>query len=228
MTNPRKSIFDAIKDARGGKPFDQMEVGAIDNLLDALGVGREGKSHALADAGAFFTGVRKVTGPLEQEQVDSINLILEKAALHPVGWVAYELATAWHEALFRPQPEWGKGKGRPYSQPGKYGQPQYGRGLVQLTWDRNYEWADKALGLNGALLKDFDLALKPDIAAAILVKGMEDGAFTGKKLADYVGERGSPVEWGQARKIVNGSDQAALIAGYAEKFRDALEAGGWR
>jgi hypothetical protein len=41
MTNPRKPIFDAIRAARGGKRFDQMEVGAIDNLLDALGVARE-------------------------------------------------------------------------------------------------------------------------------------------------------------------------------------------
>lgn len=33
----RKAIFNAIREARG-KGFDQMEVGAIDNLLDALGV----------------------------------------------------------------------------------------------------------------------------------------------------------------------------------------------
>lgn len=37
MTDPRKPIFDAIRAARG-KGFDTMEVGAIDNLLDALGV----------------------------------------------------------------------------------------------------------------------------------------------------------------------------------------------
>lgn len=34
----RKPVFDAIKLLRGGKSFDNMEVGAIDNLLDALGV----------------------------------------------------------------------------------------------------------------------------------------------------------------------------------------------
>jgi GH24 family phage-related lysozyme (muramidase) len=39
MTDPRKVIFDNIRDARG-KGFDAMEVGAIDNLLDALGVPR--------------------------------------------------------------------------------------------------------------------------------------------------------------------------------------------
>lgn len=36
--DPRNKIFGAIKEARDDKPFDQMEVGAIDNLLDALGV----------------------------------------------------------------------------------------------------------------------------------------------------------------------------------------------
>lgn len=40
--NPRKPIFDAIRASRGGKAFDQMEVGAVDNLLDALGVPQEG------------------------------------------------------------------------------------------------------------------------------------------------------------------------------------------
>jgi GH24 family phage-related lysozyme (muramidase) len=42
MIDPRKPIFDAIRAARG-KGFDQMEVGAIDNLLDALNVPRTGQ-----------------------------------------------------------------------------------------------------------------------------------------------------------------------------------------
>lgn len=37
--DPRKPIFDAIRAARG-KGFDYLEVGAIDNVLDALGVAR--------------------------------------------------------------------------------------------------------------------------------------------------------------------------------------------
>jgi hypothetical protein len=40
MNDPRKPIFDAVRAARGGRRFDQMEVGAIDNLLDALEVPR--------------------------------------------------------------------------------------------------------------------------------------------------------------------------------------------
>jgi hypothetical protein len=40
MNDPRKPIFDAIRAARGGREFDQMENLAINNLLDALGVAR--------------------------------------------------------------------------------------------------------------------------------------------------------------------------------------------
>ena len=46
----RKTIFDAIRAARG-RGFDQMEVGAVDNLLDALGVPRE-SAHRLGPDGA--------------------------------------------------------------------------------------------------------------------------------------------------------------------------------
>lgn len=44
MADPRTPIFDAIRAARG-KGFDQMEVGAVNNLLDALGVPRLGQSN---------------------------------------------------------------------------------------------------------------------------------------------------------------------------------------
>lgn len=178
------------------------------------------------DKGAFYAELRKVTGKLDQVQVDSIEAILNRTAHLPVQQIAYILATAWHEARFTPQPEWGKGKGRPYAQKGKYGQSQYGRGLVQLTWDRNYEWADKRIGLDGALLKDFDLALRPDIAADVLVYGMLEGAFAsnGQPLSYY--QRGDTFDYQRARQTVNGMDKAALIASHAREFEAALRAGG--
>lgn len=177
----------------------------------------------------FFATVKAVTGKLDQVQVDTINRLLAGARPWPIAWLAYGLATAWHEARFKPIPEWGRGKGRPYGKPGKYGQAQYGRGLVQITWDFNYEWADKALGLNGSLLRNFDRALEPDIAARILVLGMETGAFTGKSLRKYLsGEVGTLAQFREARRIINGMDKADLIAGYAEKFQAALQAGQWK
>lgn len=194
--------------------------------------------HQLKDPAAFFAEVRKITGPLVNLQVSTINDLLVAAAHWPIGWLAYGLATAWHEARLQPQPEWERGKGRRYAKPGARmkaipnpplygGQIPYGRGLVQLTWCDNYEWADKALGLNGSLLANFDRALEPEIATRILVKGMEEGAFTGKKLADYIGDRGSPAQFANARFIINGNDKAAQIAGYAEAFQAALDKGGY-
>jgi len=174
------------------------------------------------DKQAFYAAVRAITGGLNDTQVASIEAILNRTASLPVQQTAYILATAWHEARFEPQREWGKGKGRPYAKNGKYGQSQYGRGLVQLTWDRNYEWADKRLGLNGALLKDFDLALRPDIAADVLIYGMLEGAFAsnGKPLGHY--QKGDAFDYVKARQTVNVMDKAALIAGHAEKFEAAL------
>lgn len=195
-------------------------------IIAKAGIGPE--KRALAHPATFFAAVREITGPLDQIQVDTINRLLAAASHWPTSWLAYGLATAWHEARFKPQPEWGKGKGHPYGLPGKHGQPQYGRGLVQLTWDRNYEWADEALGLDGALLADFDKALEPDIATRILVLGMETGAFTGKKLADYLpAERGTLGQFVNARRIINGTDRADHIAALANRFQDALTQGGW-
>lgn len=171
---------------------------------------------------AFFDAIRPMFGgALSQKQVDGVEALLAATGNLPASWRAYLLATAKHETANTMQPiaEYGKGRGRPYGKPGKYGQPQYGRGYVQLTWDANYEKADKALGLGGALLRDFDLAMQPTVAAQILVRGCSEGWFTGKKLGDYL-----PGDYRGARRVVNGTDRADLIADYAKKFEAALRA----
>jgi hypothetical protein len=195
----------------------------------AKALGMEARpERSMRDLGAFFAGVRKVTGPLKQMQVDTVSGLLASAAHWPLSWLAYGLATAWHEARFEPVEEIGKGRGKAYGKPGRYGQSQHGRGLVQLTWDDNYERADDELELGGRLLADFNLALDPDIATAILVRGMEEGWFTGKKLADYLpGERGTFKQFEQARRIINGTDKMSLIADHAIGFQDAGAGGGW-
>jgi len=201
------------------------------------------RARTMRDPAAFFAAVRKVTSPLNQTQVDTITAFLSSAAHWPLSWLAYGLATAWHEARFEPVEEIGRGRGKRYANPGarsdgtigpKYGgDAPYGRGLVQNTWVDNYEWLDKAASAAGLiqpgeLLADFDLALRPDIAVFALVKGMEDGAFTTRSLATYLpGERGTFPQFEQARRIINGTDRAALIAGYAVNFQDAGSAGGW-
>jgi hypothetical protein len=232
MTDPRTPIFDAVRaTARPGLFNDPGNMVALHNLLDAFDVPRDAK-HTLGDAAAFFSSVRELTGPLDTVQVSTINGLLVSASHWPIGFLAYGLATAWGECKLRPIDEIGKGKGKPYGAIGKYGQAPYGRGLVQLTHDSNYEWADKeaakaGLIKKGEILADFDLVKRPDIAALILVRGMEQGAFTGKKLADYIPDRGTPAQFVQARRIINILDRAQQFAGYAEHFQDALDAGRW-
>jgi len=63
----------------------------------------------------------------------------------------------------------------------------------------------------------------PDYNAVALraaFEGMIKGMFTGRKLADYISaERHDFVN---ARRIINGTDRASLVAGYAEAFLFAL------
>jgi hypothetical protein len=138
--------------------------------------------------------------------------------------LAYILSTSWHEtaATMMPIAEYGKGEGHDYGEPcPQYGnQVAYGRGYVQLTWDYNYEKADDKCSLNGALLGDFDLALDPVVASQIIFRGMLEGWFTGKKLGDYVNE--GETDYVNARRVVNGTDKAEMLAGYAEDFEQAL------
>lgn len=179
------------------------------------------------DRAKLFAGLRSALfgGKLTQGQVDGITAILDAwqaSQMTDLRWLAYMLATAYHETARTMQPiaEYGKGKGRKYGVKGKHGQVPYGRGYVQLTWDVNYEKADQELGLGGALLNNFDLALDQDLAAKIMFLGMEEGWFTGKKLGDYFD--GENADWLNARRIINGMDRAKDIAAYGRKFHSLL------
>ena len=233
----RKPIFDAVRILRGGQSFTLAEVQVLDSAIDAAVASlTEQRATQLAEPKAFFDHLRgtNVLGPtFTVGEVEGCNALLDAMgkAGWGLGWTAYGLATAYHETAgtMTPLREYGRGKGKAYGKPGKYGQPQYGRGYVQLTWDANYEKADSALGLDGKLLANFDLALDPDIAAKILVRGMQEGWFTGKKLGDYMGIDAIATRdaFTRCRPIVNGTDRDTLIAGYAVEFQKALQEGAW-
>lgn len=181
------------------------------------------------DRAAFFSAVRSSLfgGSMSTGQVSGTEAILDQwdtRKLTDLRWLGYVLATAkWEtDQTMQPIAEIGKGKGHPYGQPGKDGQIAYGRGYVQLTWDYNYVRADNELRLGGKLIANYELALDPEIAAAILFGGMIGGWFTGRKLADYFTD--STADWLNARRIVNRTDKAAIIAGYAKAFYAALQA----
>lgn len=94
-----------------------------------------------------------------------------------------------------------------------------GRGYVQITGRTNYaEWSER-LGVD--LVGNPGLAEDPDIAVQILVGGMKDGTFTGVGVGDFINE--GRADYVGARAVVNGSDRASLIAGYAEGYAAALQ-----
>ena len=192
-----------------------------------------------------FDILRQGLGKLTQNQVDEINFIVsefdkDKSVLYPQA--AYMLATAWHETATRMLPieEYGKGKNRTYGTwyrnsigalysfidgsrrsaylHNDYPYLYYGRGYVQLTWYFNYESASKKIGVD--FLNNPDLVMNKNHAVKIMVQGMKDGWFTGKKLSDYINQ--SKKDYEGARRIINGTDKAKLIAGYAETFEKAL------
>lgn len=110
-------------------------------------------------------------------------------------------------------------------------------GFVQLTWEENYQKQQDKLGSIQAVVDsgipykvhdNWDLALNAHTSALITVGGMKDGDFTGKKLDDYnrtTGEGVASFDYVEARRIVNGTDRASQIAGYARDFESALRTG---
>lgn len=190
---------------------------------------------------AFFAAIRRelYDGTLTPIQVYRIEVLLDTiiAADWPLSYAAYALATAHHEtAQWKHMKELGgedyfkrmydKHGSRPIKaaelgnvQAGD-GAKFAGRGYVQLTGRANYVKAGKALGLD--LLKEPQTVEEPGVAAKVLVWGMSTGAYTGKANRDYLAK--SPPDYVNARRIINGTDKASMIATYAKEFQAALVA----
>jgi hypothetical protein len=177
------------------------------------------------DRDVYFDAVRwsLFGGSLEQIQVDGQNVILAVWEYQGGGdprHLAYMLATVYHECAkrFWPITEYGS---QSYLE-GKDYYPYIGRGFVQLTWENNYKRASKELNLTDErdLVEHPELALDSLIATRVLFRGMAQGWFTGRYLAQYFNEsKDDPVN---ARQVINGNDDDDLIAGYHEKFLAAL------
>lgn len=187
----------------------------------------------MIDRDKFFSLVREsvFNGVLSQRQVDGMNYLLDTwENFHfdkDIRWLAYALATAYHEsaATMEPIEEYGKGGSAEYAQPtGPYGECYYGRGYVQLTWLENYQKGEQVLkdkyDIECPMVQYPHRMLEHAPAALVLYDGMIDGWFTGVGLPDYFdSDTEDPVN---ARKIVNGLDKADLIAGYYWDFKKAL------
>ena len=185
--------------------------------------------HIVIDRKCFFDSVRNTLfdGELSQKQVDGMEAVLvewDARGLADLGQLAYMLTTAYHEtgAAMYPIEEGGKGRGYKYP-------PYYGRGLVQLTWLRNYKLFGKRIGVD--LAGRPDLALRLDYSVTILIEGMLFGLFTGRRLEQYDLSTYQGIY--DARAIVNGDKdypskdrrfrtRGAMIADYFQHFRAAL------
>ena len=175
----------------------------------------------------FFDYVRQhlFNGSLKAGQVTGLTAMLDywesNNSKKDDRWLAYAFATAHHETdrTFRGIEEYGKGAGKPYGQPDpQTGKVYYGRGLVQLTWKKNYQKMGDLLDVD--LVNNPEKALDITIATEVLFVGMTRGIFTGKKLSDYFSPQTE--DWINARRIVNGTDKANLIAGYGKQYYAAI------
>ena len=183
----------------------------------------------------FYTALRKrnsgVFGTaISQGQVGGLDAILNEAEKRrtPLKWLAYIFATAYHETAHTMQPVREFGGPRYFKRyegrkdlgnvtPGD-GVKFHGRGYVQITGRRNYaDWTNR-LGID--LISRPDRTLERIIAMRILFDGMEKGTFTGKALDDYT-------DYVSMRRIINGTDKANMIAGYAVAFEKALREAGY-
>ncbi len=210
---------------------------------------------ATIDRARFYACVRDelAGGRLSQSQVDGMNMILDRfeasRALTDRRWLAYMLATAWHETGGKMQAVEENlnysAKGLMAAFPRRFsareakdyaGRPEaianriYARRMGNGDADSGDGWRYRGRGLvqitGRTNYRAFgverrpDRALDPDMAVRILMNGMVSGVFTGRRLADFFDWRRE--DWSAARATVNGSDKADLVAGYGRSFYEAL------
>lgn len=137
---------------------------------------------------------------------------------------SYVLATAWWETARSMEPVreayYLGSKAESYRKTLRYF-PWYGRGFVQLTWKDNYQKAAKKLSLTNW---DADTFLQPDVAARVLVLGMKEGWFTGRKLSDYKTHYSSrAIVNGDKDKLSSGKKIGLIIEDKAKEYLEALQ-----
>lgn len=195
----------------------------------------------------FFDTTRKFLGPLKQTQVEGIeasfdeweNWVEAKLVTADLKKLAYILATDYHESAhtFQAIKEFGgeayfvkkywnnKLKAKELGNTCRQDAIDFcGKGKPQITGRANYRKMGKVLGID--LEKNPNLALDLKIATKIMFEGMLKaksyrGDFTGKSLEDYFTDHiDNPVE---ARRVVNGKDDAQLIASYYYELLKGLK-----
>ncbi|WP_438752075.1 hypothetical protein [Pararhizobium sp. O133] len=184
-----------------------------------------------------------------QGQVDGFERLLnvweQFYSADPLGDLAYDLATSFHETAATMHPIIERGgrsyfkKYEPGTKLGKIlgntvkgdGYRFRGEGDVQNTGRRNAKFASDRLnetfGLGIDLVANPALRGDPIISAHSLFLGNREGWWTGKDLRDFIDDIDESDaedlrEFIAARRVVNGTDKAEKIGRYALLFEKAL------
>ncbi|HEX2207934.1 MAG TPA: TIR domain-containing protein [Longimicrobium sp.] len=185
------------------------------------------------DHDRFFNAYTREFGPLTAEARSGLDgllyLVDADTALADIRRAAYVLATIKHETndTWLPYAEPDRGSGRAYGNPvvvtdsagRRYRNVYYGRGYVLLTWEYNYRTMGQRIR-QPRLLYEPDLALEPIVAYAVLSLSLREGLLTSTPLRRYINP--TRCDYFNARRTVNGTDQAERIAAYAVTLEKIL------
>lgn len=181
----------------------------------------------------LFIKLKPLFPKMSEKQKEGVVTLHKAMANLPLKQKAYILATVYHETdkTMQPITEYGgikyfdkydtgsiaKALGNTPEKDGD-GYKYRGRGYVMITGHSNYYKASKKLVVD--FVNNPDLVTDSKYAVKILIFGMLEGWFTGKKLSDYVTDKAS--DYYNARRVVNDVDDASLIKKYAETFEQLL------
>lgn len=205
----------------------------------------------------FFDLVRAKPfgGSLTQDQVDGMNFKIDawlrRYAIEDRRWLAYALATSFHETGRQMVPvregfkktdaaarKFVKDQGYEYAAVDVVTQQvYYGRGDIQVTWAENYKKVGVMLDMGDVLYRNPDQMLDVTISAMALLEGMKQGIYRRDAKGPHKFERyfnPSLSDPYNAREIVNGDKARVpknskitigrMIEGYYRDFLAALNA----
>lgn len=164
-------------------------------------------------------------GKLGTAQIESVSELCRAFDLYGDGrkeGLAYIIATCYAECSLVPVREYRANINTPLrTVQDRYWHTGFmGRGLVQLTHERNYKKLGDFIGVN--LVENPQLLItNVEISARVAVTGMVHGLFTSFKLSDFINDQ--ETDFFNARKIVNSLDRAGEIAAKADRVLVGLE-----
>ncbi len=176
----------------------------------------------------------EIGGKIEASEGKTYDFSTKEGTIEAIKWeckaqgiglntqIAYVLATTeWETAqTFKPVREayWIKPDAEKWRKDNLSYYPYYGREYVQLTHKTNYQKYSRILGVD--LVNTPDLALDNNVALFILVHGFKTGAFTGRKITEYINS--NTTDFVNARRGISGTDKVHEIANLANKYLASL------